>query len=388
MHTIRALFAERILEASMSYQAGPSTDTLEWNLRLLDEAAEHGVTILSHLIGQDGLCEPYEHWGLDYPSEIYKEWRNPSCRNAQPETEYLPAVIEHAHLNGIKYYAKLISMEHSWLYADHPDWLERNRYGVMLHKLCPDVPAVRETILQYLVEFVQRYAAPDLLDPLDGVYLDHHRYRSYEECWCEHTQRGFRERYGIELWEATPSQRREYRSQVVADFTAEVTQALRAISPGLCIGLTEVDESWGHIPAIIRPEATGLDFVHVQYLSRPDRKLYDQFKAKVERYAAFFPEVWLQFDCRTPVPWTVASMGRFWTSIPSMYTMMEFAAEVKRDTAHADHLKGISFFNLTAVPEDHPHRRTVFNCFNYELPEPFEIGPVAHPEPPLDVNIT
>jgi len=388
MVAICDLFKERILEASMSYQATPQTDALEWNQRLLDEAAEQGITTISHLFGQDSICEPNDHWGLDYPSEVYEQWRNPSCRNAQPETEYLPQVIEYAHSKGINYYAKLISLEHTWLYADHPDWLQRNRYGVLIHKLCPDVPAVREAIVKYLVEFVQRYGSPDLAHPLDGVYFDHHRYRSYEECWCAHTQRAFRERYGIYLWDSTLDQRMEYRSHIIAEFTAEVTKILRKINPNLHIGLTEVDESWGHIPSIIRPEATDLDFVHVQYLNRPDRKLYDRFKAKVENYCEYFNQVWLQFDCRTPGPWTVASMARFWSTIPSMYTMMEFAAEIKRDIPHRDRLVGISFFNITAVPEDHPHRRTIFNCLNYNVPKPLKIGAVAHPEPPLRVNIT
>ena len=176
MPNIKDLFSERIVEGAFSYQVPPEADNLEWWKRLIDDCAESKVTIISPMVGQDSICEPFNHWGFDYPSEIYEKWRNPTCRNADPDTEYLPELTSYAHKKGIKVYPKLMTLEANWIYVEHPEWLQKNLDGFYVCKLCPDKEEVREAISRYVVEFVKRYGAKELNgNAIDGLYFDHHR---------------------------------------------------------------------------------------------------------------------------------------------------------------------------------------------------------------------
>lgn len=374
MPNIKDLFSERIVEGALSYQVPPEADNLDWWKHLINECAENSVTLVSPMVGQDSICEPFNHWGLDYPSEIYKKWCNPTCRNADPGTEYLSELISYAHGRGIKVYPKLMTLGVSWIYAEHPEWLQKNSDGFYVRKLCPDKEEARKAVIRYVLEFVKRYGGKKLNgDAMDGLYFDHHGYTGAHidvgsSCSCSDTQKAFWNTFDEEWDKASEEKRSAFRSQSIAKFSKNLVEGIKSINPNIEVGATDVELHWGHLPEVIRTEKSGLEFVHVQYLARPDKEKYASYTKKVESYCRFFDKVWLQFDCRTPVPWTVATLARFWTSVPSMYTMMEMAGKLREEINHSEHLVGISFFNISAVPENHPNRRAMFRCLNYELP--------------------
>lgn len=368
MPNVKDLFSERIVEGALSYQVRPEADNLRWRKHLIDECAENSVTIISPMVGQDSICEPFDHWGFDYPSEIYKKWRNPTCKNADLHTEYLLELISYAHSKGIEVYPKLMTLEANWIYAEHPEWLQKNSDEFYVHKLCPDKDEVRKTVSRYVAEFTERYGAKRLgKNAINGLYFDHHRYINSEACWCSDTQKEF-QRIFHEKWDrASDEKRTAFRSQTIAKFSKNLVEDIKGINPDIEVGLTEVDPRVGHLPEAITKENSGLEFIHAQYLARPDKEGYASFRKKVESYCQYFDKVWLQFDCRTPVLWTVATLARFWTTPPSMYTMMEMVANLKKEINYSEHLVGISFFNISAVPENHPNRKAMFRCFNYEF---------------------
>lgn len=115
----------------------------------------------------------------------------------------------------------------------HPDWTQRWPDGQETVQgeakgLCPNSP-YRRHILDVAAEVTGRYA-------IDGFYLDEPSLQSW--CSCRFCRDRFREDTGHELPlvlddAAAAELFLEWRSDVVAEFIAEVGQAVRAVRPGV-----------------------------------------------------------------------------------------------------------------------------------------------------------
>jgi len=306
-------------------------------LRLLDEMAEHGLNTLSLMMQSYGCYDP-AHDGYAWPvlNKKLQPYRDPAAMNAQPEQEYVHAIIDAAAARGIAVHLFL-----NWgiwnptkIARPYPDAVLQHAAGAppsdWLH--CPDSPGAWQLGLDEVEDLLTFYRHPNVT----SFAFERISYQCHDRCHCPHTQKTFRAETGGALATAEPRRVEAWKNEHIGSLLRAYTAHIRRLRPEIAIGLhTQCAQGWGHDPAQLRRH--GIDYLlpHTIQFPTTQKELY----AMLARLAPN-PCV-LHFCTRDRRP----ANYNLWIKTPAI---IEEALRWVREYP-GDNLAGILFFNEPAT---------------------------------------
>lgn len=166
-------------------------------------------------------------------------------------------MIDRARSEGLKVYAEFATLNGKNYVDKHPEAWAINEKGEQVEAatwfmgVCPTDPGFRKYRFDQLRDLLLKY-------DLDGVWMDYvHWHAQFEEaepilpetCFCDHCLTSFSEDSGVKLPEGSTTERaqwilsnsddlwRDWRCQVIYDWSVEMKNILKEIKPETLLGL-------------------------------------------------------------------------------------------------------------------------------------------------------
>jgi len=359
-------FDLRVFELCTSF-ATYQTVGAEYFFEIVEIAAPRGINAFTLFIIPDSYypeTSPEKSWeyelGLDWPCEVYSQYRNEHCPNAQPVTEYVPEFIRRCHQLDVKVYLRTINNKHRWLFPEHDDWraqqLQPDGEIVPSGHCSWDNPQFMDYYYQVLGDLVRRYTSGD--EQADGIILDQ------QKCFGPYvgpeSQQRFRQIMGHEMDLGNPSEIMEYWSIRNAQRVRDTVEFCRdtAGSEQFEVGLTlEAIKtegffntgSTGMLHQYVNHESTQVDFIHHQIIDHDEQECEQIWEALCNE-----GQTWVMMDP------TAADAGwdqNYWGWQPRTPELIgeEVAKvqQVRNCLSHPENLTGITEFPISRLPLDH-----------------------------------
>ncbi|HIJ72619.1 MAG TPA: hypothetical protein HPP83_00825, partial [Candidatus Hydrogenedentes bacterium] len=237
-------FQVRGLEGCTSFMTCDVLD-MEYFGRLAKRGAEAGINVLTLVMIPDAYypeTSSKKSWefemGLDWPCKRYPEHRNPRCPNADPDTEYLPQLVNLCHTLGIRVYLRTINNKHKWLFPAKKHWralrVKNDGSQSVVDACCWDIAEFMEYYYALLDDLLQRYATGP--NAVDGLMLDQ------QKCFGAYINAESREKFrdimGHEMDLGNVQEILDYWSIRNAERVRETVRFCKAINPDLDVGVT------------------------------------------------------------------------------------------------------------------------------------------------------
>ncbi|MFH1007955.1 MAG: hypothetical protein V1800_10715 [Candidatus Latescibacterota bacterium] len=364
-HNNRIRIPIRALEVCTSF-ATCEVLALDYFDRLLESAVPHGINALILFILPDSYypeTAPQKTWeyevGVDWPSQVYPEYRNPHCPNAQQDTEYVPELIRRCHAAGVKLYLRTINNKHRWLYPEHDAWraLQLGRDGNIRpsEACCWDISAFMEYYYRLLGELLHRYTGGP--EKADGIILDQ------QKCFGPYvnpeSREQFRKRMGHEMDLGQPDEIMTYWSIRNAQRVKETVVFCKSISPSLEVGVTLEAEKRVHFDtgstgmrhAEFNHRTTGVDFIHHQIIDHSEEECFYIWEHLCDE-----GPTWVMLDpTAADAGWNKAYWGWQPRTPDSIREEVQKVKRVRGQLSHPENLVGMTEFPISRLPLDHPN---------------------------------
>ena len=343
--------------------------TMDYWSKLIDMAAEAGVNTLVMFMVPDAYypeTAPAKkkamiefEMGLDWPSECYPEYRNQNCPNADPEKEYLPELIKTVHSRGMRFYLRIITNKHRWLWPKHDEWrswyVDNHKKKCKWMSACKDNPNFLKYYYRVLEELVKRYHTAD------GIILDQEKV--WGPCHCDYTRASFQKMMGKDIGKASLVEFGEYLSRANAEHFRSTKERLHQIVPDMEVGVTveALIPKWfddgltGLGIAWYNHSTTTADFIHWQRIAQP----FEAALRILNGYCDFGP-TWVMLDpTAADAGWDKNHWG--WTprTPQSIKGEVDFIRGVRDQLTHPENLVGISEFPISRLPLNHSNLQAV-----------------------------
>jgi len=200
---------------TVGYRIVNHTDIID----LVDFAVTHNFNAVSPIINGEWA-------GVYYNSEFY-----PKHVDVKPDFNPLMTLCIEAHKKGIEIHPWISVMPNYFACRDHPEWRQVSSSGAPVNWINPAIPEAREFVVDILMEIASY--------PIDGMKLDHIRYRSGSYSYDSYSNQAFAE--------SGYSSRRDWQADELTKMVRMFRERVNDYKPYLWIGADVASGySWGY----------------------------------------------------------------------------------------------------------------------------------------------
>ncbi len=337
-------------ETTLNYEGEPVKHYDRYQ-RLLDEMAAEKLNYLAILAMHEGYN--YElSVGLAWPAEDprIRPFRDTKCINADPDTEFLPRVIEEAHARGIE--VDLNCSLHGGLFMDILPGAEMIDDKGGVHGIpCLSYEKFTELDTALVRDLIRRYGREIGNVCVDGYYGEGPTYFGPWHFNARSVER-FRQQYDKDLASVPEEEQRRWKKQLVREHLSSINSAIARINPHLRRGqhCWEIEENGvtGHGPDVYLD--AGIQFAVPGWHSLDP----DELVARLDRYAAHMPSI-VHISCRAKPPknYHIPVVG----PEEIAFTAEQMISYISSRPYPEDHI-GVIYFNAENVPPE--NRKAVY----------------------------
>lgn len=265
-------------QVGINYQAPAAHGVdLPYLRNVIDRSADAGMNFISlMMLSYAHFCP--EHDGLAWPvrNRRLEALRDTQCLNAQPRREFVSKALDYAKRKGFHCQLMLNSM--IWnparvaaAYAQATPQTDRNGGTGHGWLFCPDSPGAWQLAIDEVTDLLQVYSG----SPVDSFAFERVGYSS-GTCYCEHSQRRFREDTGEDML-ASKLSPLLWKGNAARRHLAQYVNAVRQARPGIAVWAhSGGDPEWGHFPHVLRD--VGVDVVnnHGQHFLQTEGAFHQQ----------------------------------------------------------------------------------------------------------------